>query len=46
MWGTVKDQVMGHLRTYNHLIEMKGPQVLPMCGGQQMGRYVERMYVA
>jgi len=43
--GTVKDQVMGHLRTY-HLIEIKDPQVLPMCGGQPMGRYVERTYVA
>jgi len=42
---TVKDQVMGHLRTY-HLIEIKGLQVLPMCGGQSMGRYVERIYAA
>jgi hypothetical protein len=42
---TVKDQVMGHLRTY-HLIGMKGPQVLSMCGGQPKGRHVERICIA
>ena len=41
---TKTDQVMGYLRTY-HLMEIKGPQVLPMCGGQPMGRYVDRMYI-
>jgi hypothetical protein len=36
---------MSHLRTY-HLIGMNGSQVLLMCGGQPVGRYVEGVYVA